>query len=416
MFLRYPNRVAAVWLRSNVPLQLAEPFPAAALDVPVMCNLGAKEGVTTTTNRFALAWPLVQEFFAKFRQQGGLVGVAVDPNSEHDCGNSRYLAIPWFDACLTARLPEEAGSAGLKLMPTEDAWLAPLLGKVAQPTAEFAGDTNMAVWLPNGRIAKAWGEFVRDGNVGDPTPPPPPHNVRVSSTGDVAWEAEADVESGIAEFVIERDGKRLARVPEKHLGYFVGRPTFQRIGYGDEPAVPLAKMRFSDSTARRGKKHIYAVRTVNTVGLTSEPTVAVATTSLGGDQRPNAFPEEVISKQWTKGPEVVESHVTVELDTTQLDACVGQYKFAPSALFPSGATLRIWRDGNQLTGQPSAGGVAQNPFVFYPTSGTNFFLKLDGSQLTFIKNDRGEATAVIHRSTRGGIPDQLGQKAPDVPE
>jgi hypothetical protein len=51
MFLPYPERVAAVWLRSNVPLQLADPFPAAAFEVPVMCNLGAKEGVTTATNR-----------------------------------------------------------------------------------------------------------------------------------------------------------------------------------------------------------------------------------------------------------------------------------------------------------------------------------------------------------------------------
>jgi hypothetical protein len=35
--------------------------------------------------------------------------VSVDPNSSHDCGNQRYLAIPWFDACLTARLPEKGG-------------------------------------------------------------------------------------------------------------------------------------------------------------------------------------------------------------------------------------------------------------------------------------------------------------------
>ena len=34
-----------------------------------------------------------------------LVGVAIDPLSSHDCGNQRYLAIPWLDACLSARLP-----------------------------------------------------------------------------------------------------------------------------------------------------------------------------------------------------------------------------------------------------------------------------------------------------------------------
>ena len=43
-------------------------------------------------------------------------------------------------------------------------------------------------------------------------------------------------------------------------------------------------------------------------------------------------------------------------------------------------------------------------------SETNFFFKIDGSQLTFIKNDKGEVTAVIHRASRGGTPDTLGRK------
>ena len=55
----------------------------------------------------------------KFRAKGALIGVAVDPNSSHDCGNSRYLAIPWFDACLAARLPDKVGDP-LKSMPTEN--------------------------------------------------------------------------------------------------------------------------------------------------------------------------------------------------------------------------------------------------------------------------------------------------------
>ncbi len=46
MLYLHPQRVAAVWLRSGVPLQQAEPIPAMALAVPVMCNLGAREGVT----------------------------------------------------------------------------------------------------------------------------------------------------------------------------------------------------------------------------------------------------------------------------------------------------------------------------------------------------------------------------------
>jgi hypothetical protein len=70
------------------------------------------------------------------RGKGGLVGAAVDPLSSHDCGNQRYLAIPWLDACLSARLPKTAGDP-LVAMPTDEAWLAPPTGTEA--AAKFRG-------------------------------------------------------------------------------------------------------------------------------------------------------------------------------------------------------------------------------------------------------------------------------------
>ncbi len=287
MLLLHPDRTAAVWLRSEVPTSLLwlnmngplqeRPLEisAATYGVPIMCNLGTQEGVTVKTDKFAVVWDWVQPFFKAFRAKGSLIGVAVDPNSSHDCGNSRYLAILWFDACLTARLPEKAGDARLKPMPTDGAWLAPLLGKEAQPAARFPGDAKTAVWLPNQRVAKAWVEYVKNGDVNDSTPPPAPTNVRVSPAGELSWEAEADLESGIAAFIIERDGVKIARLPEKNSGYFVGRPVFQRIGYGDTPTPPLPEMRYTDNTAKKGEKHRYAVRTVNSVGLESESSVPV---------------------------------------------------------------------------------------------------------------------------------------------
>src|SRR4051794_34064075 len=117
MVLLHPDRVAAAWLRSGVPLLKAEPkrtgikahaLTDAALKVPVMCNLGTKEGVTVKGDRFAGVWPANEAFFTEVRGKGGLVGVAVDPLTSHECGNQRYLAIPWLDACLTDRLPKAA--------------------------------------------------------------------------------------------------------------------------------------------------------------------------------------------------------------------------------------------------------------------------------------------------------------------
>ena len=44
----------------------------------------------------------------------------------------------------------------------------------------------------------------------------------------------------------------------------------------------------------------------------------------------------------------------------------------------------------------------------YPESETDFFLKINGAQLAFIKNDRGEVTSVIHHIA--GLPDCEGKK------
>ena len=276
MLMLHPDRIVAVWLRSGTP-RLVSPdgkrppleIPAAAYTVPIMCNLGTKEGVTQKDGKFSHVWDGVRPFFEKFRTKGGLIGVAVDPNSSHDCGNSRYLAIPWFDACLAARLPDKAGDP-LKPMPINDVWLAPLLGDAALPVAQFHGEVSAAVWLPNERVAKAWAEYVKDGNVSDTTPPPAPTHVRLSATGELTWEADADVESGLAGFVIERDGVELARVPEKPTGS-IGRKIFQKNTYSDTPSLPLAQMRFTDTSVKPGEKHVYRVLAVNSVGLKSEP-------------------------------------------------------------------------------------------------------------------------------------------------
>ncbi len=276
MVLLHPERVAAAWLRSGVPLLKADPgrtgikphlLPDAALHVPVMCNLGTKEGVTVKDDRFAGVWPANEAFFGEVRAKGGLIGVAVDPLSSHDCGNQRYLAIPWLDACLSVRLPKASGES-LAAMPTEDAHLAEPAGSEALPAAKFAGDPFKAGWLPNASIAQAWMEYVKDTAVADTTPPPSPTNVRVRDNL-LSWEVEADLESGLASFVIERDGKLLATVPEKGSNPF-GRPVFQNLQYSDTPPQPLAPLRYVDSNAKPGEQHVYRVIAVNTVGMKSK--------------------------------------------------------------------------------------------------------------------------------------------------
>jgi pimeloyl-ACP methyl ester carboxylesterase len=280
MALLHPERVAAAWLRSGVPLLKtdsaraaikAHSLPEAALQVPLMCNPGTKEGFTVKDGRFAGVWPANESFFNEVRGQGGLIGVAVDPLSSHECGNQRYLAIPWLDACLAARLPDKAGQP-LKPMPASSAWLAPMLlpGADAAAPVPFAqfGEKTKAIWLPNEALARAWLEYVKDTNVSDTTPPPAPRNLRVQGN-ELTWEAEADLQSGLAHFIIERDGQPLATVPEQPKNPF-GRPIFQGLQYSDTPTQPLVQMRFTDAKAEAGKTHRYRVIAVNTAGLKSK--------------------------------------------------------------------------------------------------------------------------------------------------
>jgi hypothetical protein len=154
-------------------------------------------------------------------------------------------------------------------MPTENAWLGPILGGQAVVADRFEGDPLKASWLPSQAVAKAWMDYTRDTQVKDTTPPPTPRNVAIHGN-ELTWQADADLESGLASFVIQRDGKFLARIPEQGKNPH-GRPVFQNLQYSDTPTQPLVPMRFVDAHPEPGTQHRYQVIAVNTVGLPSEP-------------------------------------------------------------------------------------------------------------------------------------------------
>lgn len=278
----YPDRIVAIWFRSGTAFstwgkgEVPTPdFPAAMFGVPMMCNPGAKEN---GDKRFNGAWVGNMEMFKSYREKGAPIGFAPDPRTSHETGDSRYLAIPFFDACLAQRLPPK-GSSSQKLKPIDlnKTWLAPLLGDQPAPAAKYRGEVTESVWLPDAAVAKAWAEYVKKGSTEDATPPPAPRDVKASPRAggqiELTWDAEADFESGLQAFIIQRDGKDLTQVPEKPAGKF-GRPLFQGMSYGDTPEKPLREMRFLDTTAQTSKRPVYHVIAVNSVGLKSTPTKA----------------------------------------------------------------------------------------------------------------------------------------------
>jgi hypothetical protein len=92
---------------------------------------------------------------------------------------------------------------------------------------------------------------------------------------ELTWDAVADVESGIAGFIIERDGERLGDRPAPGKNPY-GRDVFQGLQYSDTPLFPLVPLRYIDETASAELQHRYRVMAVNTAGLESPPSLPAA--------------------------------------------------------------------------------------------------------------------------------------------
>jgi len=136
-------------------------------------------------------------------------------------------------------------------------------------------------------------------------------------------------------------------------------------------------------------------------------------TGLTVQYQGRAVSYEKVSNDAPRAPVPLEPRVAVRLEPKSLDGIIGSYEFAPCPAFPAGAKMTIYREGDQLVGQARGRNMIQGAFEIYPESETNFFLKLNGAQLTLIRNDRGQVVAVIHHSYEARFPDSEGKKVFD---
>ncbi len=281
MQVKHPDRIVAIWFRSGTAFATWEKgdiqkpeIPEAAYGIPIVLNPGAKE---KDHKQFAGAWTGAVAMFQAYRAKGAPACFAPDPRTGHECGDSRYLAIPFFDACLAARLPKDGGDGRLRPIDQKAGFLAKFQGDAAVPAAKYDGIPEEANWIPTEAVAKAWAEYVKTGATEDATPPPAAFDVKATARADggveLTWDAAADFESGVRGFVVERDGKELAALPAKPVGKF-GRPLFQTMSYHDTPEAPVPEMKFTDKDGKAGAE--YRVTVVNGVGLKSEPAKVLA--------------------------------------------------------------------------------------------------------------------------------------------
>jgi hypothetical protein len=210
--------------------------------------------------------------FEEYRAQNAPIGFAPDPRTAHYCGDSRYLAIPFFDVLLNMRLPD----AGHEMKPVDlsTAWLATPFSDTAMPAAEYKDDPKKAAWLPNAAIAKIWMQYVKTGTVSDAGVPPAPVNVAVKSIDHgnvITWDAEADFISGLSGFIVLRDGQGIAKLPTQAPEEVFGRPLFQGLSFHDTPFAPPPPMMHVDPSPEAGAKHVYTVIALNSAGVPSDP-------------------------------------------------------------------------------------------------------------------------------------------------
>lgn len=128
------------------------------------------------------------------------------------------------------------------------------------------------------------------------------------------------------------------------------------------------------------------------------------------DYQGRMFSYEKISGHPPKAPEPVNRLIAIKLDPKLLDACAGRYKFAPGTVVPNEMELTIRREEDKLVGQGLAwqGMVLKGDFDIYPKSETEFFDEVVSAQYTFVKNRKGEVTAVVRHVA--GLPDCEGKR------
>lgn len=262
MLRDYPERILAAVTYSAAWDPQWNYKPAAA-EVPVLLrHAGQADGPSCLCELTAV------HHFQKLRAIGGPAAIAYNPGEHHNLSRLRHMAIPFYEAALKQRLPKGM-SRKLRPVNLKACWLGDPETREIFPVRGYEGNTEGLCLLLDEQVALKWQEYVSTNDVKDVTPPPAPYGLaaeRLSAgTVRISWKADADVESGIANFAVSVNGETRGTVPSDGNWY----QNFDTNGDNTYPVDPLPmELLLNDVPAGA----TIAVRTMNQYGLVSEET------------------------------------------------------------------------------------------------------------------------------------------------
>ncbi len=262
MLRDYPERILAAVSYSAAWDPQWDYSPAAA-EVPLLLRHAGP------VDEFALCMTTARHTFGKLRAMDAPVSIVYNHGENHNLCHLREMMVPFFEAAMRERLPRKSGGA-MRPVRERHTWLGDTLSLEVFPEKDFKGDKTAMCRFPDEASALKWQEFASTNVVVDKTPPPPPHSVDASVSGDtltVRWKAEADPDSGIDHFIIHVDGMPEIRFPGQ--GAY---QTYDRNGDNTIPPFPPAmEVKVPLDGNASGNIRI-SVETVNGYGLASERT------------------------------------------------------------------------------------------------------------------------------------------------
>jgi hypothetical protein len=256
----YANRIICSYTRTGSGYR---PMSDEGLKVPFIIATGRDE---VDHPIFGPDYNEARLAFGDMRSRGGLTAWSSEPNALHGCEQTRYMAIPFIDLSISKRLPPSGNT--LLNIAENTGWLADTTTRIIAAYNSFTADKSKASWLINENEANSWKEFELSAKVTDISKPSAPFNVIGTKNGNtvtINWNAEADLQSGVQQFNIYKNGIKVSQ-----LGDASNR--FQWGDGSDNPNPENPKMEIILTNENVCGE--YKISQVNTSGLESDLSAA----------------------------------------------------------------------------------------------------------------------------------------------